>query len=117
MPAPEDIAARLQQAFAYPFGEPVTAVITDAVIVSGCCVGVTYRHVRASPDGRFHDGHRIRTSDIVSAEQNGPFWVLRTLTGSFYVIASLHPDHGWRSLQAFFELRHMVNYQGSQSMH
>lgn len=95
----------LAEAFDYPFGEPVTAYLTDAVIVSCCGFGVMHRHVKAESSGRFQDGHRVRTSDILQAEQHGSFWALRTLSGSFYVIVSFHPRGGRQSLQAFLNLR------------
>lgn len=98
-------ARRLAQAFDYRFGEPVTAYLTDAVIVSCCGVGVMHRHIKVEPSGRFQDGHRLRTSDILQAEQHGSFWVLRTCSGSFYVIVSFHPQGGWQSLKAFLKLR------------
>ncbi|MFI8742921.1 hypothetical protein [Stutzerimonas zhaodongensis] len=98
-------ADRLAEAFNYAFGEPVTAYLTDAVIVSCCGFGVMHRHVKAEPSGRFQDGHRLRTSDILQAEQCGPYWILRTLSGSFYVIVSFHPHGGRQSLEAFLKLR------------
>lgn len=94
----------LKEAFAYPFDEPVTAFLTRARIISASCLGVTHRHVRADPTGRFQDGHRIRTSDIRSAFQVGPFWCLRTVSGSFYVIATFNQDDGKASLDAFLQL-------------
>lgn len=101
----ESGADRLAEAFNYPFGESVTAYLADAVIVSCCGFGVMHRHVKAEPSGRFQDGHRVRTSDILHAEQHGSFWALRTLSGSFYVIVSFHEQGGWQSLQAFLKLR------------
>ncbi len=98
-------ADRLAEAFNYPFSELVTAYITNAVIVSCCGFGVMHRHVKAEPSGRFQDGHRLRTSDILNAEQHGPYWVLRTLSGSFYVIVSFHPHGGRKSLHEFLKLR------------
>ena len=98
-------ADRLAEAFNYPFGQLVTAYLTDAVIVSCCGIGVMHRHVKAESSGRFQDGHRLRTSDILRAEQYGPYWVLRTFSGSFYVIVSFHLHGGWQSLQAFLKLR------------
>ncbi len=97
-------ADRLAQAFNYPFGEPVTAYLTNATIISCCGIGVVHRHLKAEPSGRFQDGHRVRTSDILHVEQRGSFWILRTLSGSFYVIVSFHPRGGRQSLQAFLKL-------------
>lgn len=105
----------LTDAFNYSFDEPVTAYLTDAVIVSCCGFGVMHRHVKAELSGRFRDGHRLRTSDILKAEQHGPYWVLRTFSGSFYVIVSFHPHGGRQSLQAFLKLRnqgvHLTPYR------
>lgn len=98
-------ARRLAKAFNYPFDEPVTAYLTEVVVVACCGFGVMYRHSKADPFGRFLDGHRLRTSDILRAEKHGPFWVLRTRSGSFYVVASFHPHGGRQSLQAFLKLR------------
>ena len=100
-------AYRLAEAFNYPFGELVTAYLTDAVIVSCCGFGVMHRHAKAEPSGRFQDGHRLRTSDILHAEQHGPYWVLRTLSGSVYVIVTFHQQGGRESLQEFFQLREL----------
>lgn len=97
----------LAEAFDCPFGEPVTAYLTDAVIVSCCGFGVMHRHVKAESSGRFQDGHRLRTSYILQAEQHGSFWVLRTLSGSFYVIVTFHPQGGWQSLHEFLKLREL----------
>lgn len=78
----DDREDRLAEAFKYSFREPVTAYLTDAMVVSCCGFGVMHRHVKAEASGRFQNGHRVRTSDILQAEQRGPFWVLRTLNGS-----------------------------------
>lgn len=42
-----DASDRLKDAISYSFDEPVTAYLTDAVLVAGCCVGVTHRHRKA----------------------------------------------------------------------
>lgn len=100
----------LRYAFNYAFGEAVTAYLTDVQIVCCSALGVMYRHAKAEPCGRFQDGHRLRTSDIVKAEQHGLYWVLRTVTGSFYVIVSFHPD-GLQSLKEFLRLQsHGVHF-------
>lgn len=95
---------RLFQAFDYQFCEPVTAYLTNTRVVSCCGVGVMHRHIKADSSGRFQDGHRVRTSYIRQAEKHGAFWVLRTLSGSFYVIVSVDPHGGRQSLQAFLKL-------------
>jgi hypothetical protein len=98
-------AARLAQAFGYPFGERVTAYITNATFVSCCCVGVIHRHIRSDWLGQFQDGHRVRTSDVLHAEQRGLYWVFRTASGSFYVIVSFDRHGGRQSLQTLLKLR------------
>lgn len=98
-------ARRLAQAVGYRFCKPVTGYLTNAKIVSCCGLGVTHQHVNAESSGRFQDGHWVRTSDILQAEQHGPYWVLRTLSGNFYVIVSFHQRGGWQSLQTFLKLR------------
>lgn len=99
-----DVDHQLEAAFQYPFAEPVTAFLTHAQIVAVSCVGVTYRHVRANVLGQFQDGHRIRTSDIRSVAQEGPFWCVRTLSGSLYVIVTFNQEGGKASLDAFLQL-------------
>lgn len=98
-------ASRLVKAYNHSFDEQVAAFLTDAVIVACCGFGVMHRHVKAEPSGRFQDGHRLRTSDVLRAEKHGAFWGLRTRSGSFYVVASFHPHGGRQSLQAFLKLR------------
>ncbi|WP_152993546.1 hypothetical protein [Pseudomonas aeruginosa] len=77
----------LEQVDDLPFSRPVTGYLTDAYIRGSSGYGITYRHVRAD---RFSDGAYIHTSAIVQAEREGPFWVLHTLSGSFYVILSFN---------------------------
>lgn len=43
-------ARRLAKAFNYPFDEPVTAYLTEVVVVACCGFGVMYRRKRS-----FHD--------------------------------------------------------------
>lgn len=91
----------LEQVADLPFSLPVTAFLTDAIVRGSSCYGVTYRHVRAEANGRFANGHFIHTSAIVEVEQEGPFWVLRTVSGSFYVILSFNPFDGAQSLEEY----------------
>jgi hypothetical protein len=99
-----DVGDRLRDAFTYRFNASVTAYLTDAVLIAGCCVGVTHRHNKADGFGRFADGHRIRTSDVKRAEQQGSFWVLHTESGSFYVVVSFDPAGGEQSLHEFLKI-------------
>lgn len=96
---------RLARAYSCYFPELVTAFLTNVIIVSCSGYGVMYRHVKASRVGYFQDGHRLRTSDILHAGRYGSFWALRTVSGSFYVIASFHRKGGRQSLQTFLRLR------------
>ncbi|WP_225609639.1 hypothetical protein [Pseudomonas sp. PDM11] len=87
------------------FGRPVTAYLTDAYLAAGCCIGVVYRHVRADIWGRFQDGHRVRTSDVLVTHQQSEFWVLHTFTGSLYVVVSFMEKEGRQSLDVLLESR------------
>lgn len=82
----------LAMALTYAFREPVTAFLTNAQIVGSFCLGVCHRHVRADALGQFLDGHRIRTSPIVSAFQDGPYWCICTYSDSVYVILSFSTE-------------------------
>lgn len=98
-------AGRLVRAMGTSFGRPVTAYLTDAYLVAGCCIGTMYRHVRADAYGRFQDGHRVRTSDVLEAHQRGEFWTLCTLSGSLYVIVTFKKEGGRQSLDVLLEQR------------
>lgn len=99
-----ETAQQLAAAFEYPFGEPVTAFLTNAQIIAAACVGVTHRHVRADVAGQFQDGHRIRTSDIREVSRIGLFWCVHTLSGSLYVIVTFNEVGGEASLDAYLKL-------------
>ncbi len=106
MPKPELSSCtkeKLAWAMEAGFGRPVTAYLTDAYFVAGCCIGVVHSHVRADFNGRFQDGHRVRTSDILQAHCHGGFWSLRSYTGSHYVVVTFHPDGGRQSLDVLLE--------------
>jgi hypothetical protein len=87
------------------FHEPVTAFITDARLVACCCFGVMHGHLKADVFGRFQDGHRIRTSDVLRVERCGRFWSVHTESGSHYVIVTFHRHGGRQSLNSFLTLR------------
>lgn len=95
--------SKLKSAKGTWFGRPVTAYLTDAYLVAGCCVGVIHSHVKADSYGRFHDGHRVRTSDVLEAQLHDGFWTLRTYTGSFYVVATFKKSAGRQSLDVLIE--------------
>lgn len=86
------------------FGRPVTAYLTNAMFVSGCCIGSVHHHIQGNVMGRFQDGHRIRTSDVMRANQCGEYWALRTRSGSLYVVLTFG-EGGRVSLDQHLELR------------
>lgn len=102
---PPEVAARLSRAMGTSFGRPVTAYLTDAYLVAGCCIGVVHRHVRADIWGRFQDGSRVRTSDVLKAHLRGEFWVLHTFSGSLYVVVTFMEGGGRQSLDTLLEQR------------
>lgn len=96
---------RLKQASAHVFSRPVTAYLTEARFLSDICIGVTHMHRRANPmTGQFSDGRVIHTSRLLRIEHETGFWILHTLSGSFYVIVSLCPNVGAESLHDVLEL-------------
>jgi hypothetical protein len=66
-------------------------------------IGVVFGHNRKDQFGRFSDGHLIRTSDVITAEREGRFWVLTTVN-SRYVIATFQRGNGRASLCQFLQL-------------
>ncbi len=95
---------KLACAMKMDFGRPVTAYLTNAMFLAGCCIGRVYHHVQGGVMGRFQDGHRIRTSDVMKANQCGEHWALRTRSGSLYVVLTFG-DGGRASLDQHLELR------------
>jgi len=91
---------RIFQADKYKYEAPITAFLSDVVIVSNTALGIVFRHQNPGPYGRFDDGHLIRTSDIRLARKEGRFWVLTTLN-SRYVVASFKKELGRQSFKAF----------------
>ena len=90
----------LEQVDDLPFSRPVTGFLTDAYIRGSSGYGITHRHVRAD---RFADGDFIHTSAIIEIQREGPFWVLHTLSGSFYVILSFNILRGAQSLDDYLQ--------------
>ncbi len=95
---------KLLQALRLWFGLPVTGYILDARIVARSAFGAVFCHERADKYGRFANGHRIITSDVMSAEQHYGFWALHTKTGSLYVVVTFDANGGRESLDSFFSL-------------
>ena len=86
------------------FGREVTAYLTDCYFVAGCCLGITHGHVRSDRYGRFADGHRIRTSQVVEAHRYGEFWMLHTQSGNLYVVVTFQDDGGLGSLYSLLTI-------------
>lgn len=91
-------ARRLAAAGRYVFTWPITAYLTDVLLLARCATGRTYHDCRADAWGQFHDGHRICTSAICFAEQCGPYWCLHTASGSVYVVVTFAVWDGRPSL-------------------
>ena len=102
---------RIIKAQAQGFDRPVTAYLCGASIKARTGIGVVFGHNRKDQFGRFSDGHLIRTSDVITAEREGRFWVLTTIN-SRYVIATFQRGNGRASLRQFLRLssdRHHVS--------
>lgn len=94
-------ARKLAQARRVYFGRPVTAYITNAQIIARAGFGFVHSHIKADAWGRFNDGHRVRTSDVMRTECIEGFYVLYTRSGSLYVIVTFDPDGGRQSLDEY----------------
>jgi hypothetical protein len=92
IPLTHSDALALENAAYHDFREPVTAYLTSVYFVGGLCLGIVWGHDKADATGRFADGHRIHTSQIVSIERDGDFPVIVTLN-SRYVLISLHAEY------------------------
>lgn len=88
----DEDALALERAAFHDFRKPVTAYLTSAYFVDGLCLGIVWGHDRNDATGRFADGHRVHTSQIITIERDGDFEVVVTLN-SRYVLISLHPTH------------------------
>jgi hypothetical protein len=99
------------------FNEHVTGFITDAQLVACCCFGVTHGHIRENALGRFKDGHRIRTSDVMRVEQSGDYWSVFTESGSHYVIETFSKNGGRQSLDAFLAFQKRVTHDTHYRFH
>lgn len=90
----------LEQVDDLPLSKSVTGYLTDAYIRGSSGFGITYRHARSE---RFSDGDFIHTSAIIDIQREGPFWVLHTLSGSFYVILSFNIMRGAQSPDEYLQ--------------
>ncbi|AMM03025.1 MULTISPECIES: hypothetical protein [Pseudomonas] len=91
---------RIARAEAQGFDKPVTAYLCGAFIKARTGVGVVFGHPQKDQFGRFDDGHLMRTSDVVTVERKGRFWVITT-ESSRYVIATFQRQNGRASLREF----------------
>lgn len=94
---------RLVKAKAQTFPAPITAYLCGVFITSRTGVGVVFGHLHRKANGFFEDGHLIRTSDVMSVQKEGKFWVMTT-KNSRYVIATFQRAHGRASLREFLRL-------------
>jgi len=95
---------KLLQALRLWSGLTVTGYILNARIVARSAFGGVFCHERADRFGRFANGHRIITSDVISAEPCHGFWALQTKSGSLYVVVTFDANGGRESLDTFFSL-------------
>lgn len=88
--------SRLVRASLRKYSVPITAFISDAMIVEDTCLGVSFDH--SEQDDAYHraDGSILRTGKIQSARKEGRFWLFETQDGN-YVIGSFMRDVGRRS--------------------
>lgn len=70
--------------------------------------GEIWSHVNAEPSGKFADGHRIETSDIVQIHALGDSLWVTTRSGSIYGILSFTPL-GWTYLSDFYQAHYKLN--------
>ncbi|WP_256664907.1 hypothetical protein [Pseudomonas sp. 8AS] len=104
----------LEQVDDLPFSRPVTGFLTDAYVRGSSGFGITYRHVKSD---RFSDGDFIHTSAITDIQREGPFWVLHTLSGSFYVILSFNILRGTQSLDDYLQRLLTMSHPESWQLH
>ncbi|VVO74711.1 hypothetical protein PS893_04731 [Pseudomonas fluorescens] len=92
--------SRLVQASLRKYTVPITAFISDAVIIEDRCLGVSFDHFPHDDAYRTANGGIIRTEKIQRAWKEGRFWLLETREGN-YLVGSFKRGGGRRS---FLEL-------------
>ncbi|WP_324741255.1 hypothetical protein [Pseudomonas veronii] len=92
--------SRLVQASLRKYIVPITAFISDAVIIEDRCLGVSFDHFPHDDAYRTANGGIIRTEKIQRAWKEGRFWLLETREGN-YLVGSFKRGGGRRS---FLEL-------------
>jgi hypothetical protein len=94
--------SRLVQASLRKYIVPITAFISDAVIIEDGCLGVSFDHFPHDDAYRIANGGIIRTEKIRSARKEGRFWLLEAQAGN-YVIASFKRGLGRASFLKLLE--------------
>lgn len=86
-----------------------TGFVTNArVEPPSMLAGEIWSHVNAEPSGKFADGHRIETSDIVQIHARvDSLWVI-TRSGSIYGILSF-TSLGWTYFSDFYQAHYKLN--------
>jgi hypothetical protein len=92
--------SRLVQASLRKYTVPITAFISDAVIIEDRCLGVSFDHFPHDDAYGTANGGIIRTEKIQRAWKEGRFWLLETREGN-YLVGSFKRGGGRRS---FLEL-------------
>ncbi|WP_415264260.1 hypothetical protein [Pseudomonas serbica] len=92
--------SRLVQASLRKYTVPITAFISDAVIIDDRCLGVSFDHLQQDDAYRTANGGIIRTEKIQRVWKEGRFWLLETREGN-YLVGSFKRGGGRRS---FLEL-------------
>jgi len=91
---------RIIRAQEYAYVAPITAYLSDVFFSAGLAYGVIFEHAKRDLEGRFSDGHLLRTSTIHFVRKEGRFWVITT-QNSRYLIASFKKGVGRASFRAF----------------
>lgn len=84
--------SRLVRASLRKYTVPITAFISDSVIMEDQCLGISFDHSEKESPYKT-DGSILLTAKIESGWKEGRFWVLNTEDGH-YVIASFKRDFG-----------------------
>lgn len=79
--------SRLVRASLRKYCVPITAFISDALIMEDTCLGISFDH--SERDDAYHraDGSILRTGKIQSARKEGRFWLLETQEGSYVIVS------------------------------
>lgn len=84
----KEIPVGVQIAMKVEFGLPITGYLSGAIYSPPVILGVIYHDRR----GRFLDGTAIHTSTLHAAVSAMGYWVVKTRSGSVYVVTSWHHE-------------------------